>query len=103
MVSFRIPPALGGRSSSTGVGADDSEPAAEIIGPFRILALGNRKGSIDTARIIGQRPSSENDIAVSVEIRGADVEPKAQRILNIVSMTNFKGVQVLLHPATDGK
>lgn len=101
MVSFRIPPALGGRPSPNAVGADSVEPAAEIIGPFRILALGNRKGSIDTARVIGQRSSSENDIAVSVEIRGNDVEPKAQRILNIISTTNFKGVQVLLHPATD--
>jgi len=103
LVSFRIPPAHSGRVPSTAVGVDGSEPVAEIIGPFRILALGNRKGSIDTAKVIGRRPTSENDISVSVKIRGADVEPKAQRIMNIVATTNFKGVQVLLHPATQNK
>jgi hypothetical protein len=103
LVSFRIPPAHSGRVPSTAVGVDGSEPAAEIIGPFRILALGNRKGSIDTAKVIGRRPTSENDISVSVEIRGTDVEPKAQRIMNIVATTNFKGVQVLLHPAVESK
>ena len=103
IISFRIPTSLGGRPTPATVGSEDTTPLEEIIGPFRILALGNRKGTIETSRIIGQRSGSENDIAVSVEIRGTELEPKAKRILDIVSMTNFKGVQVLLHPATDGK
>ncbi|NQV23380.1 MAG: hypothetical protein HQ518_03340 [Rhodopirellula sp.] len=111
MVSFRIPASLGIAASPTAaVGVENTDLTtenqqrrAEIIGPFRILALGNRKGTIDTARVIGQRSGSENDIAVSVEIRGNDVEPNAQTILDVVSRTNFKGVQVLLHPASDNK
>lgn len=105
MVSFRVPASLGG-SPTPAVSAVGAEPepqaAEEIIGPFRILALGNRKGTPETARVAGQRFGSENVIAVSVEVRGAELEPKARRIFDILGLTNFKGVQVLLHPAIDG-
>jgi Flp pilus assembly protein CpaB len=102
MVSFRVPPGMSG-SSPTAVGAEgsDSPQLEEILGPFRILALGNRKGSPETARVAGQRYGSENVMAVSVRIEGTQLENKAKKIFNIVAMTNFKGVQVLLHPAAD--
>jgi hypothetical protein len=103
MVSFRVPPAMGGSPTPAAVGVEEAAPPEEIVGPFRILALGNRRGTPETARVAGQRFGSENVMAVSVEIRGTELEPKARRIFDIVSRTNFKGVQVLLHPATDGK
>lgn len=103
MVSFRIPACMSGSPSTAAVGAEEPAPLEEIIGPFRILALGNRRGTPETARATGQRFGSENVMAVSVEIRGTELEPKAKKIFKIVSMTNFKGVQVLLHPATDGE
>jgi Flp pilus assembly protein CpaB len=76
MVSFRIP---GGMSGATAVGTVDSTPMEEILGPFRILALGNRKGSPETARVAGQRFGSENVMAVSVRIEGTQLEKKAPR------------------------
>ena len=103
MVSFRVPPAMSGSPTPATVGVEEAAPPEEIVGPFRILALGNRRGTPETARVAGQRFGSENVMAVSVEIRGTELEPKARRIFDIVSRTNFKGVQVLLHPATDGK
>lgn len=102
MVSFRIPASMA--IAPTAVGADPTKPPLEeILGPFRILALGNRKGSPETARVAGQRFGSENVMAVSVKIDGTQLEKKAQQILNVVNMTNFKGVQVLLHPAADSE
>jgi len=102
-VSFRVPRLIsGGPEPETGDG--NTVPSTEeIIGPFRILALGNRKGQPELARAAGVRPGSENVVAISVEIRGNELEPKAQRILDILAMSNFKGVQVLLHPSTERK
>jgi len=106
MVSFRVPASLGVRPSPAGqpVGAQPQAQSGggEIIGPFRILALGNRMGSPEAARAAGQRFGSENIITVSVEVRDGELEPKAQRLFEIRARTNFKGVQVLLHPAEGG-
>ena len=102
MVSFRIPTGMSG-ASPTAVVSDESAPLEEILGPCRILALGNRKGSPETARAAGQRFGSENVMAVSVRIDGTQLEKKAQTIFQVLAKTNFKGVQVLLHPAADSK
>ncbi len=100
MVSFRVPKLLTG--GPTPVASDEGdEPASdEIIGPFRILALGNRKGDPQIGKAYGQRFGSENVLAISVKVRGTSLEPRAQRILDVLATTNFKGVQVLLHPST---
>jgi hypothetical protein len=70
MVSFRIPAAMSGQPTSTAVGTEEDVSIEEILGPFRILALGNRKGTPETARLAGQRFGSENVMAVSVRIDG---------------------------------
>lgn len=103
MVSFRVPTAMGGSPTPAAVGSDDKPVLEEILGPFRILALGNRKGTPETARLAGQRFGSENVMAVSVRINGTQLEDKAKKIFEVVAMTNFKGVQVLLHPAADNE
>ena len=103
MVSFRVPPSMEGDPTPAAVGADEKPVLEEILGPFRILALGNRKGSPETARLAGQRFGSENVMAVSVRIIGTQLEDKAKRIFEEVAKTNFKGVQVLLHPAADNE
>lgn len=101
MVSFRFPkqftnaPTLAGQQPAN----DEVLPQDEVIGPFRILALGDRRGSTEVAKAAGQRTGAENVIAVGVEMRGAGLEPKAARISELLALTNFKGVQVLLHAA----
>ncbi|RMG33708.1 MAG: hypothetical protein D6725_15300 [Planctomycetota bacterium] len=88
LVSFRIPPAQ-----------PNAKP--EIIGPFRILALGNRKGRAEIQRAAGLPSGAENVIAISVKTTdgGTQLEPRAERIATILQATNFRGVQLLLHPA----
>ena len=104
-ISFRVPRFLASTPTLAPTdGADGGvEPAAEIVGPFRILALGNRMGRAEYARAEGVRLGSENVVAIAAELRGLDLEPKAQRISQILEQTNFKGVQVLLHPASENK
>lgn len=102
MVSFRVPKLLTG--GPTPVVSEDDEPQIdEIVGPFRILALGNRKGDPQIAKAYGQRFGSENVLAISVKMRGSSLDPRAQRILDVLATSNFKGVQVLLHPATENE
>jgi hypothetical protein len=101
MVSFRFPRGTQFPRQVGQNGAND-EPIAHdvVIGKFRILALGNRRGSTEVARAAGQRGGAENVIAISVETDGTDVETKAVQISELLAKTNFKGVQVLLHPAS---
>ena len=100
-VSFKVPGFLRQNPASAN-GASGSTPAGdEIIGPFRILALGNRKGRREIRKAAGLSSGSENVIAISVEVRGTQLEPKAQRISEVLQLTNFQGVQVLLHPADE--
>ncbi len=103
LVSFRVP-----RNSlptpATGVGAADPTEQAltdEIIGPFRILALGNRKGRSEVAKAAGQSVGSETTITIAVDYPNKKMDRKAQRLLDISNLTGFKGVQPLLHPMSD--
>lgn len=106
-VSFKIPnfatvhdePA----ADVTPAGSTGTSSHSEIIGPFRILALGNRKGRLEVRRASGMSGGAENVLAISVKIAGNALEPKAERISEILQLTNFQGVQVLLHPAGQAK
>jgi len=93
-VSFRIP--------EFGEGASRSSPTkggGQIIGPFRILALGNRKGRRDVRQAAGLASGAENVIAVAVKVEnpGGKLEARAETLAGILAVNNFQGVQVLLH------
>ena len=93
-VSFRIP--------EFGKGASRSQPTeagGKILGPFRILALGNRKGRRDVRQAAGLAAGAENVIAVAVKVENPDgkLEPRAETLAGILAVNNFQGVQVLLH------
>ena len=70
-----------------------------MIGPFRILALGNRLGSQEVLRASGMSPSQENVMAVAVKVVKGELDEKGQKLLDTLRLTNFQQVQVLLHPA----
>jgi hypothetical protein len=93
-VSFRIP--------EFGSGAGSNRPttgSGQIIGPFRILALGSRKGRRDVRRAAGLASGAENVIAIAVRIEdsGDRLEARAETLAGILAVNNFQGVQVLLH------
>ncbi len=93
-VTFRIP--------EFGTGASSTRPTAgsgRMIGPFRILALGNRKGRRDIRKAAGLASGAENVIAIAVKVTGPEgqLEPRAETLAGILAVNNFQGVQVLLH------
>ena len=101
-VSFIVPRLTLAHAAEGGETAD--RPAAssiELIGPFRILALGNRLGSQEVLRAAGVTSSQENVMAVAVKKVGAGFDEKGQKILDSLKLTNFQQVQVVLHPAPD--
>ena len=105
LVSFIVPHTMAG--GPTPVATDGSPgmaaPAAltETIGPFRILALGTRLGSQNVLRAAGMTPTQENVMAVAVKMVGGDFDEKGQKVLEVLRLTNFQQVQVILHPASD--
>jgi hypothetical protein len=71
--------------------------ASEIIGPFRILEIGSRTGRPEVQKAAGARAGNETSITVVAKITGGKLEPKAQRITEVVRTTRSQGLQVLLH------
>lgn len=85
-------------------GVRPPRPAAggsEIIGPFRVLSLGNRLGSEEAMKAYHIQQVQENVMTISVEVVGDELEPKAKKLWDMLRRTNFRGVGVLLHPKSD--
>jgi Flp pilus assembly protein CpaB len=72
--------------------------ATEVIGPFKVLALGNRLGSAEVMQAAKIPQLQENVITVRVKMEGDKLEPKAQKLWDLLKLTNFRQVGVLLHP-----
>jgi len=123
LVSFIVPRALPGVPTRAGPAAPASGAAAtadaaegdlkptpmpeaspgarpsEIIGPFKILSLGNRLGSPDVLRAARIPQTHENVLTISVTVDDSQrLEPKAQRLWDLLLATNFQQVGILLHP-----
>jgi len=70
----------------------------EIIGPFKVLALGNRLGSMEVMRAAKLAPMQENVITIPVRIENGRLEPRAARLWSLLEATNFRQVSVLVEP-----
>jgi Flp pilus assembly protein CpaB len=79
-----------------------AEPAkpqggSEMVGPFRILSLGNRLGSAEVMQAYKIPQVQENVLTILVRVDGDKLEPKAQKLWDLLKATNFRQVGVLLH------
>jgi hypothetical protein len=80
-------------------GDDASASGTEVLGPFKVLSVGNRLGSVEAFRAARMSQAQENVLTILVNIEaGGQLEPKAQRLWDLVRATNFQRVGVLLHP-----
>jgi Flp pilus assembly protein CpaB len=97
--SFGVPTPADGSSPPAGppVTHDDSE----IIGPFRVLSLGNRLGSAEVMQANHIPQVQENVMTISVRVVGEELEPKAKKLWEALRRSNFRGVGVLLHPVSE--
>jgi hypothetical protein len=105
-VSFIVPRLTTAGAPPAAAEADDDgdkrpPPSTETIGPFRILALGNRLGSQEVLRAAGMTPSQENVMAVAVRFVAGEFDEKGQRLVDLLRLTNFQQVQVILHPSPE--
>ncbi len=117
LVSFVVPRARLGPTPAQPAGDPDTptpDPAASgdppapagaatTIGPFRVVAVGNRLGTAEVQRAnkIPQVQENVMTIAVKVDSRG-DLEPKAQKLISLMHMTDYRGIQILTYPKKTG-
>lgn len=79
--------------------ADASGAGTEVLGPFKVLSVGNRLGSVEAFRAARMSQAQENVLTILVNIEpSGQLEPKAQRLWELVRASNFQRVGVLLHP-----
>ena len=92
----------GGPTPATGGELPPSVPP-DIIGPFTILSLGNRLGSVEVMRAAGMTPTQENVLLISVKLIDGQMEPKAQKLWDLLNRTNFQQVGIMIRPPDEGK
>jgi len=99
-VSFFVSRPSGAATAPVGPGGrGTSEKASSIntIGPFTILALGNRLGRLDVMRAAKMSPVQENVIAIRVSSRVPGEVEKAEELWALLQATNFRQVGIMLH------
>jgi len=104
-VSFVVPrtsmtPSEPPRFDATRPPPQPTTPAlTETIGPFRVLALGNRLGSPEVLRAAGLSPTQENVMAIAVKTdKSGALDAAGQKLSDALRAANFQHVQVFLHP-----
>jgi hypothetical protein len=71
----------------------------DVIGPFKILAIGNRMSSTPVWNAGRSASTSENVLTISVTMKDLDhLDEKPQKLWDLLKATNFQQVGVLLHP-----
>ncbi|MFQ5793217.1 MAG: hypothetical protein ACE5JI_22325, partial [Acidobacteriota bacterium] len=106
LVSFLVSPFRSGFPTPADPLDPDNEPPPpatsgpiDIIGPFKILSLGNRLGSAEVMRAARIAQVQENVMSISVPVdAGGNLAPDAEKLMRILNETNFRPVGVMLHP-----
>jgi hypothetical protein len=91
-------PALASEPALTPPASPDSPEETERIGPFEILALGNRLARSEVHRAVRQRQVQENILTVRVKAPGGRLEDKAMALHRLRMRTQGRGVSILLYP-----
>ncbi|HET6880424.1 MAG TPA: hypothetical protein VFI31_09730 [Pirellulales bacterium] len=70
----------------------------EIVGPFKVLSIGNRLGKTNVLNASRVPQLQENIITVRVKMNGTTLEADSQRLLDALQDTNYREVGLLLRP-----
>ena len=90
-------PAAGTDASRRGAGANTG---IGLIGPFKVLSLGNRLGSSDVMRAAKMAQVQENVMTILVKVEGDRLDPKAELLMKVLDRTGSQPLSYLLHPRT---
>jgi hypothetical protein len=82
-----------GLSSLSGAKSDN----VEIIGPFRVLAVGARRERPNIQQSRGRTGGSENTITIAARLTNGEIEPRAAKLFDAVRAAGSQGVYVMLH------
>ena len=96
-VSFIVPRLPGGEPVEVKNTKALLAQPTEIIGPFQILSLGTRTGKRVVRRAAGLSSGPEHIIGIRVRLEGGRMEPRAERLFDILRLTGQKATQVMLH------
>lgn len=96
MVSFQTAAVSGPTPAGTPPRSSSGGP--QIIGPFRVLALGNRRERPNVEQASRTRgPSGANTITIVVKLVDGQFEPTAAELVKAIQMQGNQGLGVLLH------
>ena len=100
-VSF-ILPRTGGPTMAPGTGDEGATPNvlanSDIVGPFRILEIGNRTGRPEVQRASGARQTVDSSITIVAKLENGHLDAKTERVTEYMRATKSQGLQVILHP-----
>lgn len=96
-VSLPSGPTPAGRGDGLKPVASPGSGSVRTIGPFTILALGNRLGSPEVMRAAKMPQLQENVLAIRVSSHVADEKQLADTLFELLQATNFRQVGVELH------
>lgn len=101
MVSLIIPKL--GRTPTPADRAGPPSAATEVIGPFRIVALGNRLGTAAAMKSMNIVPVQENVMSIAVTRVNGQFDEKTQKLVDALRLSNAQQLQVIIHKNTDSK
>ncbi len=97
LVSFEVPRIGAGEPTPEGTAPAPPAGATEIVGPFRVLAMGNRREASNIQEANRRRSGSEGTIAIVVELTNGQMSADAQRLFDAMRLAGNQGAQILLH------
>lgn len=98
-VSFLLPRTGGPVMASAEEGAAPQVASNnEIVGPFRILEIGNRTGRPEVQRASGTRQTIDSSITIVAKLENGHLDAKTERITEYMRSSKSQGLQVILHP-----
>ena len=103
-VSFIVAAAGGQQTANASQPGQMIEQPTEVIGPFYILALGNRRGTAERAKASGMSQSSESVIAIRVKkVADKQLDEKAQLLLSRLRLSGNQALGLVMHSERKAK
>lgn len=93
LVYFFAPRYQAGSQATTAV-PSVAAAASKVAGPFRILALGSRKSSLEVEQAARKRLAREDVITIGLEFKNGDFGPDGKTLFDVLQLTGNQGVQV---------
>lgn len=73
--------------------------STDIIGPFTVVALGNRLGSAQVMRAARVRQVQENVLQIRIKVQAdGSLEPRAQALRELLDRTQSRPLRLFWHP-----